>query len=79
VEAAAPLPRICGPAGDAMVRALHLLRGGGAAAAAAAATAAVAAAAAASPSAAAAAGRCVVLRAPPALDTELRAALLGAR
>jgi len=70
VEAAAPLPRICGPAGDAMVRALHLLRGGGAAAAAAAA---------ASPSAAAAAGRCVVLRAPPALDTELRAALLGAR
>ena len=41
--------------------------------------AAAAAAAAASPSAAAAAGRCVVLRAPPALDTELRAALLGAR
>ena len=70
MEASAPLPRICGPAGDAMVRALHLLRGGGAAAAAAAA---------ASPSAAAAAGRCVVLRAPPALDTELRAALLGAR
>ena len=68
VEASAPLPPICGPAGDAMVRTLHLLRGGGAAAAAAL-----------SPSAAAAAGRCVVLRAPPALDTELSAALLGAR
>ena len=72
MEAAAPLPRICGPAGDAMVRALHLLRGGGAAAAAAA-------AAAPSPSAATATGRCAVLRALPALDTELRAALLGAR
>ena len=63
MEAAAPLPRICGPAGDAMVRALSLLRG----------------AAAAAPSLSAAAGRCVVLRALPAVDSELRAALLGAR
>ena len=72
MEASAPLPRICGPAGDAMVRALSLLRGGAAAAAAAA-------AAARSPSAAAAAGCCVVLRALPAVDADLRAALLDAR
>ena len=71
MEASAPLPRICGPAGDAMVRALSLLRGGAAAAAAAA--------AARSPSAAAAAGCCVVLRALPAVDADLRAALLDAR
>ena len=75
MEAAAPLPRIDGPAGDAMVRALHLLRGGDGAEALAASSSSAAAA----PSAAAAAGRCVVLRALPALDTELRAALLGAR
>mgnify|MGYP006866125157 CR=1 FL=1 len=71
MEASAPLPRICGPAGDAMVRALSLLRGGGAAAAAAAAAARSPSAAARSPSAAAAAGCCVVLRALPAVETHL--------